>query len=255
MDEEAIPRKYAPGRGDENMNARRAEQRRNREKNEANSPTGTEISQLSAKLDALTASLALLTSYLTGQQGYGENNSSYDDGSSQSGNIHDFMFVPYDTKYDASLAFVAPKTGVAQVSLSAWIYLGVNAYGDTAYGVNARAGVAFDLLDVSGSPVAGYPRREDAVQATVETWGTNTANVMGASYANIARIRGMTPGASYTLRTRRCRYGYAHDGDSNVIPMPEHGWWKTTIAYPRASVVLVAGGDDETTDAGNGDES
>lgn len=249
-----VSRKYAPGTADPSMNQLRATRKREKKNRESGRPTGTEISQLSAKLTALTTALDNLVSYVTGQQGYGENDSSYDDGSSQSGSVQDFTFLPYDAKYDTSLMFTAPSTGVVQVSLAAWIYLGVNAYGDTAYGVSARAGVAFDLLDGSGSPVAGYPRREDAAQTTIEAWGTNIANVAGATYTNIARARGLSGGAAYTLRTRRGRYGYAHDGSSNPIPMPSGGWWKANISGQRASVVLVAGGDDES-EASNATEA
>ena len=244
-------KRYAPGKADPSVNAIRLRIRNERVKDEAANPTHTETNALSDKLTALTKSLNTLTEYLTGQQGYGENGNSWSDSNSKSGNVSTFTFVPYDPTYDATLKFTAPETGVIQVSLSVYIYLRVNAFissGVTAYGVNARGGIAFDLIDKNGVILPGYPKHSDTATATIEVWGTNAANVAGATYSNITRARDLTPGMEYTLRTRRGRYGYAHDGNSNPISMPDGGWWTVDIGQPKASVTLVAGGSDDVVD-------
>lgn len=202
-----------------------------------------------------------MTEYLTGQQGYGENTAAWGDSNTKSGNVSDFTFADFDPTYDATLTFTAPDTGIVQISLSVFIYLAVNAYGDPAYGVNARGGIAYDLLDADGASVPGLPKRSDSAQATIEVWGSNAANVAGATYSNISRVRGLTPGMEYTLRTRRGRYGYAHDGAGATIPIPAQGWWTVSLTDSIASVILVAGGSDDITqsddmdDAENGGES
>lgn len=58
-DDEWTPqRRYRPGTADQILVSQRAREAQEREKSEANRPTGTEIGQITAKLKALTAQLA-----------------------------------------------------------------------------------------------------------------------------------------------------------------------------------------------------
>lgn len=63
-----VRRRYAPGRADAAANAVREQIRREREKNEANRPTGTETDQTSAKLKAVVAQLKAQQQQLERQQ-------------------------------------------------------------------------------------------------------------------------------------------------------------------------------------------
>lgn len=63
-----VRRRYAPGRADTAANDIRERIRREREKSEANRPTGTEIDQTSAKLKAVTAQLKAQQEQLEQQQ-------------------------------------------------------------------------------------------------------------------------------------------------------------------------------------------
>lgn len=63
-----VRRRYAPGRADAAANEAREQIRREREKSEANRPTGTEIDQTSAKLKAVTAQLKAQQEQLEQQQ-------------------------------------------------------------------------------------------------------------------------------------------------------------------------------------------
>lgn len=63
-----VRRRYAPGRADAAANAVREQIRREREKNEANRPTGTETDQTSAKLKAVVAQLKAQQRQLERQQ-------------------------------------------------------------------------------------------------------------------------------------------------------------------------------------------
>lgn len=223
--------------------------------NTANSPSGTQAAQTVNKLKATVAALSQLVAFLTGARGYAYNTASWSDGSSN-GDHTDFTFVAYDTAYDASVDFTAPESGIISVDLTAWLDVKANAYSADAskpYGVNVRGGVSFDIVTTSGA-VSYAARRGDGVQLTTEAYGSNNANVIGATTSNTTMVSGLAPGTAYTLRTRRGRYGYAHDGQSNPIAMPDKGWWTVTIENPRVSVVLVPGAtiNDQTPDDGNG---
>lgn len=223
--------------------------------NTANSPSGTQAAQTVNKLKATVAALSQLVQFLTGARGYASNAASWAD-SNANGDHTGFTFTNYDPAYDAHVDFEAPESGIISVDLTAWLDVKANAYSADAtkpYGVNVRGGVSFDVVDATGA-VAYDVRRGDGVQLTTEAYGSNNANVIGATTSNTTMVSGLTPGTAYTLRTRRGRYGYAHDGNSNPIAMPDKGWWTVTIENPRVSVVLVSGAtiNDQTPPDGDG---
>lgn len=250
--------RYTPGTADMILASQRAAESRQRETDEAKRPTGTETGQITAKLRELTGQLreqqtrlADLVSFLTGSRGFASNAATWSNGN-DNGDHTDFTFADYDPAYDAHVDFEGPESGIISIDLAAWINVKANAYStdqSDAYGVNVRAGVSFDIID-SGGAMAYAARQVDSAQLTTEAWGVNNANVVGATTSNTATVSGLTPGRNYTLRTRRGRYGYAHDGDSNPIAMPDKGWWRVTISSQRANVVLVAGANinDQTPD-------
>lgn len=249
--------RYTPGTADMILALQRAADTRDREKSEANRPTGTEISQLTGKLRKLSAQLAQLVAFLTGARGYASNSASWSD-SNANGDHTGFTFTNYDPSYDAHVDFEGPESGIISVELTAWLDVKANAYSADAskpYGVNVRGGVSFDVVDATGA-VAYAVRQGDGVQLTTEAYGSNNANVIGATTSNTTMVSGLTPGTAYTLRTRRGRYGYAHDGQSHPIAMPDKGWWTVTIANPRVSVVLVSGAtiNDQTPPDGDGEQ-
>lgn len=213
--------------------------------NTANSPSGTQAAQTVNKLKAMVTNLNQLVQFLTGQQGFAQNDAIWNDGSSESGTPSEWTLVDYNAKYDVQIPFTAPPTGVVEIRMTAWLNLKANAYGNSAYGVNVRVGTTFEVLDAGTGNVVIQAIRANAVQSTIEAWGTNQALVLGGNYSNSARARKLTPGKSYILRSRRGRYGYAHDGQSNVITMPEGGWWSANIQNQRFSIIMVAGGQDD----------
>jgi len=219
--------------------------------NTANSPSGTQAAQVVNKLKTMVTNLNQLVQFLTGQQGFAQNNTLWSDDSSKSGALSKWVLVDYDAKYDIAIPFTAPPTGVIEIRMTAWIHLRANAYGDNAYGMKVRAGATFEILDADTGDVVVQAIQANSVQSAIEAWGTNQTLTFGGNYSNSERARNLAPGKSYILRSRRGRYGYAHDGSQNVITMPEKGWWNAAIQNQRFSIIMVAGGQDDFTPTDN----
>lgn len=160
---DAIRARYAPGRADPAANRLRAEHRRERQKREANRPTGTEVDQTSRKLKEMAAELKAQQEQIR--------------------------------RATPTVAAVSGRTGAATLTTSWRTLVTLPARRDTSYGktramVNvsvacSRSGDGFALLEclIGGTHVASFP----GVTLPNDSFGGTASTVITADTQVVVR--------------------------------------------------------------------
>lgn len=163
--------------------------------------------------------------YLTGANGVAQASTSW---SLQStANAIDFMWVDFDTTRDITMEFTAPSSGRIRVQNEAYLKTKANAYRSSGVSVQSDTYVGYEILDSSGVRVNTLGERSIMVHA--EVYSTNQAMVLGMTSTAIGFVKGLTPGETYTIRTRRGYRGWAQDSSGTVIDMPSGSWFSNLV--------------------------
>ena len=169
---DAIRARYAPGRADPAANRLRAEHRRERQKREANRPTGTEVDQTSRKLKEMAAELKAQQEQIR--------------------------------RATPTVAAVSGRTGAATLTTSWRTLVTLPARRDTSYGktramVNvsvscSRSGDGLAILDCSigGTTVASFP----GATLPGDPFGGTASTIITADTQVVVRGKSTVPGYS-----------------------------------------------------------
>ncbi|GAA6122566.1 hypothetical protein BPY_06740 [Bifidobacterium psychraerophilum] len=159
--------------------------------------------------------------YLTGANGVAQSSGSWS--SVSTANVTAIVWMDFDDSLDASMQFTAPSSGRIRVQNEAYLKTMANAVLSTGVSVQSDTFIGYEVLDASGFRVNTLGERSIMMHA--EVWSTNQTMVLGMTSTAIGFVQNLTPGGTYTIRTRRGYRGWAQNASGSVISMPTGSWF------------------------------
>lgn len=164
------------------------------------SPTGTEREQVVRRLQESV-------DFLTGQVGYavGPTDSrerTADPAVTDSANV----WEPYSAAFDPILVVVAPPSGQVMVDVSAFLRatVGASLSENGTISISSQSMLGFDVIGPTGATfLTPDVARAALLYLRTGVWSATPASIgQSVNSSNVSRVSGLTPGQTYTFRTR-----------------------------------------------------